>query len=186
VKKGGGQDGACGLAKPGSVCKESYCDGDAFSFVDDSTCDVGGACNTPAPVSCYTNNPCAFDLCSDTGCEIALKKDGTPCGPNMVCTGDTCGPPGGTSSSSSSSAASTSGAGGSGGSNEGGNGAGGDEGVGGAGGAGGDPYPTVEKFGGCSCRTVTDASLDSGSGGAVAILLAALALVRRKRAAVRP
>jgi hypothetical protein len=182
VTKGGGEDGACGLAAPGSVCKLGYCDGAAFAFVGDSTCDVGGACNEPAPVSCYTNNPCAFDLCSDTGCENVVKNDGTPCGANMVCTGDICGPPGGTTSGASSSASGTSGAGGSGsagkGSGGGDGGAGGDSGAGGAGGAGGDPYPTVEKFGGCGCRTAVDASMAGGGG--CAIVIAALTLLRRK------
>jgi MYXO-CTERM domain-containing protein len=158
--KGGGADGTCGLASPGTVCRESYCDGGSFSFVGDGTCNAIGACIEPAPVSCLHNDPCAFDLCGDQGCEQAIKIDGTACGANMVCESGAC-VPGVPATSSSSGGSSGAGAGG----------------AGGGGGGDGDPYPPVSDEGGCGCRAAGEAPL----GGEAGLALIALALLRRQK-----
>lgn len=127
----------------GSVCDPAHCDGLSFSFVGDATCDAAGLCVYPAPESCLHNNPCQFDLCGDTGCEVVIKNDGTECGAGQVCVSGVCGGGGA--------------AGGAGGAGGGDGGHGGGEGNagsgGGEGGAGGYVYPPLpDDGGGCGCR----------------------------------
>jgi MYXO-CTERM domain-containing protein len=159
--------------KAGSICDPAHCDETSFSFVGDGKCDAAGTCIYPDPVNCLKNNPCQFDLCSDSGCEVAIKNDGTDCGGGQECVGGVCGGMGATASSSSSS----SGAGGSGGEG----GTGGSGGAGGTGGSGGDLYPPApEDPGGCSCRAATEVP----AGGGVAVVIAGLGLLLRRRARV--
>jgi hypothetical protein len=178
VAKGGGIDGECGLAKAGSVCKDGFCNGDIFSFVGPSTCNVAGMCIQPEPVPCLGSNPCQFDLCGDKGCEHVTKLDGSECGDKMTCVNGVCGGMGSTSSSgsgsssgssttsssSSTGSSSSSGMGGSGGS---GNGGGGNGGMGGAemGGSGGtSDYPPIHETGTCDCSAVGSSFPGTGAG----------------------
>ncbi|HZF56152.1 MAG TPA: MYXO-CTERM sorting domain-containing protein [Polyangiaceae bacterium] len=173
--KGGGDDGTCGLAAPGSVCDPAHCDDGSFAFVGDATCDAAGTCVYPTPENCLHNNPCQFDLCGDNGCEVSVKIDGTSCGGSKVCVSGVCS--GGSASGASSSSSSSSGAGGAGG--QGGSGGGGGD--GGSGGSGGSAYPPLPEDPGCGCRAAADVS--SGSGALVAAAGIAL-FVRRRRARI--
>ncbi|MDC3961526.1 MYXO-CTERM sorting domain-containing protein [Polyangium jinanense] len=175
--KGSGEDGFCGPAKEGTVCKKAYCD-DALAFVSASLCDAAGSCVDPTtpPESCIHDDPCKIDLCGDNGCEVVVKFDGTECGAGMTCQDGMCAG-GGASSSSSSSTSGSGGAGGSGGGSGGAGGSGGGSGgAGGSGGVGGDPYPPIRDTG-CGCRLTETSPL----GGAAALVMAALALLGRTR-----
>lgn len=175
AKKGGGADGTCGFMPRGAVCEEAHCDGDALAFVDTSVCDDAHQCVAPTPVPCVHDNPCALDLCADTGCEIVLKLDGTPCAADMECNDGICGPIAPTSSSSS---AGSGGSGGAGAAPAG--GAGGAVGGGGSSTSSGDPYPPIHETG-CGCGTAGNSPM----GGALSVALAALALLRRRRVSPR-
>jgi hypothetical protein len=196
--KGGGVDGICGPAKSGTVCVKGYCDDD-LAFVSPSLCDATGKCMPPTtpPESCITNNPCKFDLCSDTGCETATKFDGTVCDEDagLTCMDGGCGDAspssgsgggGGSASGSGSGGGSASGSGSGGGSGgsgggSGGSGGGGAPGQSGEGGAGaGDPYPPIHESG-CGCRAAESASF----GGAAALVMAGFALLVRSRGPAR-
>lgn len=181
VKESGKMDGICGIIKIGTVCK-GQCDDAAFSFVEGARCDQAGECVDVPTESCLLNDPCKFDLCGVLGCEHIVKGEGQSCGNGKVCDkagACTLDP------STASSSGSSSGGGGAGASGAGGGGAGGgaimttgsgtasSSGVGG----GSSGYPP-SHYTGCGCRTVAGDS----TGGAVALGLAALALLRRRRA----
>lgn len=182
AKKGSGVDGECGLAAEGTTCKASYCNGDLFAYVGPSKCTAGGMCIEPSPVDCLTNNPCAIDLCSDIGCEITLKLDGSECGNGMTCQNGACGES--MSSSSSSGAGGNGGSGGNGGMNTssssssgsgGSGGTGGSSEVGGGGSSGTtDPYPPSTGKG-CTCNVAEN----QGWSGTFSALLSGLALAAR-------
>lgn len=192
AKKGNGIDGECGLATEGTTCKGSYCNGDIFSYVGPSKCNASGTCIEPAPVDCSGNNPCLFNLCSDTGCETSLKLDGAECGAGMSCQNGVCGES--MASSSSSGAGGAGGSGGNGGNggmnaassssssgNAGSGGMGGSAEVGGSSSSGTtDPYPPSTGKG-CTCNVSDNNSL-SGSAGVFLSLFALVArFMRRNR-----
>lgn len=190
AKKGNGIDGECGLAAPETTCKASYCNGDLFAYVGPSKCNAGGTCIEPSPVDCSGNDPCIFNLCSDTGCETTLKLDGSECGGGMTCQNGVCGESMSSSSSSGAGGAGGSsgngGSGGNGGMNASSSGSAGAGGMGGSEEVGGssssgttDPYPPSSGKG-CTCDVSENERL-SGSAGAWLALLAVIARFTRRR-----
>lgn len=184
AKKGSGIDGECGLATEGTTCKASFCNGDTFSYVGPSKCTANGNCIEPNPVNCLGNDPCFINLCSNTGCEIVEKLDGTECGAGLTCQNGVCAE---SMSSSSSSGGGNGGNGGAGGmnaasssssGNAGSGGMGGSSEMGGAGGSSSsgmtDPYPPSSGKG-CTCNI----SENQGWSGAASGFLATLALAAR-------
>ncbi|MEO7330490.1 MAG: MYXO-CTERM sorting domain-containing protein [Minicystis sp.] len=171
-------DGVCGPRQAGTICK-GHCDGNSFTFVEGGKCDAAGACLDVADDPCLHENPCAFDLCGDKGCETVEKLDGTECGVGESCTKGMCGV--GTTSASSSSSGTGSGTGGSGSTTGGGGGGGGGTTTGtssassSSGSSGVYPPSTVT---GCGCR----ASGEAAGGGLGALIAAAgAAMLRRRR-----
>lgn len=174
-------DGICGIIKIGTVC-QGHCEDATFSFVEGARCDPAGQCVDVPTEPCLLDDPCKLDLCGDLGCEHLAKAPGESCGNGQVCDGA------GVCISDPSTSSSSSGSGG----------AGGTGGAGGAGGAGGSSTTTTgagtgtgtasssgvgggyppSHYDGCGCRTAEGDS----AGGAAALGLAALALLRRRRA----
>jgi len=191
AKKGTGIDGECGLAAEGTTCKASYCNGDTFSYVGPSKCNANGTCIEPASIDCSGNDPCFINLCSDTGCEIIGKIDGSECGMGLTCQNGVCAES--MSSSSSSSGGGNGGSGGVGGmnassssssGNAGSGGTGGSSEVGGAGGSSSsgmtDPYPPSTGKG-CTCNVAENQSWSGAASAFLSALALAARLGRRRR-----
>jgi MYXO-CTERM domain-containing protein len=182
AKESGKMDGVCGIIRIGKACR-GHCDGDAFSFVEGARCDQEGQCVDVPTESCTLDDPCKLDLCSDDGCEHIIKGEGASCGNGNVCDeGGACVVDPTTSSSSGSGGAGAGGgagaAGGAGGGSTTTTGAGsgtGTETTSSSGAGGG--YPP-SHYAGCGCRIAEEDS----AGGVAALGLAALALLRRRRA----
>jgi hypothetical protein len=78
------QAGACQKYTKGTPCKDSTCPTTTTNFTAGSTCDGNGACQTPAPSSCFPYS------CATKVCKVACGAD-MDCAAPAVCIMGSCG-----------------------------------------------------------------------------------------------